>query len=571
MFKKLREFFGKIQEYWSKWPMMKKLILAGVAIATIGAFVLLALLSSKPPQVAIFNAAITDTQLILRISAALDGENIDYTQSVDGRFYASDEATARLARTLLVREDLIPGQLDPWNFFTNMDRWTLTDFDRNVNLQRALTTNLEQHIAALNDIDSAKVTLVMPERELFIEDQKSATASVIIHPKPGSDIGENRRKVEGIVKLIQFGVEGLTAENITIMDFRGSVLNDFSSLEDDDRLDLTAKMLRQKRALEAQYTAVIMKSLSNVFTSSRVNIVNFDVDLEFVKKSIETQEHFPVTIKEDDPNTPYSELEVVPSIIRSRENSSENFEGTGFNPEGPPGQEGQTPPAYQDLTNLVGHYESDRKIENFEINERKVTEERSPYEIKRISLGIIIDGTWRLKFDENNEPLILPDGAREREYVSLSPDVLKQAREVVESAVGFSRSRGDVVTVENIPFDRSAQFRLEDEAWARKQQIQMIILWGSVGLLGIIILFIGAQSISRYLEKRRREREEELARQHQAMREQALRSAEEEGIEVEMSVEERARMELQDNAKNLAREYPEDVAQLIQSWLLSEK
>ncbi len=571
MLKRLREFFGGIQEYWSKWPVMKKLILIGVTIVVIGAFVLLALLSSKPPQVAIFNAAITDDQLIIRISTALDGESIDYTQSADGRFYAKDEATARLARTLLVREDLIPGQLDPWNFFTNMDRWTLTDFDRNVNLQRALTTNLEQHIAALSDIDSAKVTLVIPERELFIEDQKSVTASVIIHPKPGSDIGENHSKVEGIVKLIQFGVEGLTAENITIMDFRGSVLNDFSSLEDDNRLNLTAKMLRQKRALEAQYTAIIMQSLSNVFTSSRVNIVNFDIDLEFVKKSIETQEHFPVTIKEDDPNTPYSELEVVPSIIRSRENSSENFEGTGFNPEGPPGQEGQTPPAYQDLTNLVGHYESDRKIENFEINERKVTEERSPYEIKRISLGLIIDGTWRLKFDENNKPIILPDGSREREYASLSSDVLKQAREVVESAVGFSRSRGDVVTVENIPFDRSVQFRLEDDAWTRQQQIQKIILWSVVGLAGLIILFISAQGISRHLEKRRREREEELARQHQAMREQALRSAEEEGIEVEMSVEERARMELQDNAKNLAREYPEDVAQLIRSWLLSEK
>lgn len=571
MFEWLKKFFAGIKEFWGQWSVMRKLISIGVLAVTIGAFILLGVLSSKPPQVSIFNAAITDEQLSIQISTALDAENISYDKGVDGRFYAKDEAAARRARALLVREDLLPGQLDPWNFFTNMDRWTLTDFDRNVNLQRALTTNLEQHIAALSDVDSAKVTLVIPETELFIEDQKSVTASVIIHPKPGSDISENRPKVEGIVKLIQFAVEGLTAENITIMDFRGMVLNDFSSLEDVDRLSLTARMLRQKRALEAQYTATILQSLSNVFTPSRVNIVNFDIDLEFVKKSIETQEHFPVTIKEDNPNTPYSELEVVPSIIRSRENTSENFEGTGFNPEGPPGQEGQTPPAYQDLTNLVGHYESDRKIENYEINKRSITEEKSPYEIKRISLGMVIDGTWTLKFDEKQNPVILPDGSRERAYIPVAPEILRQAQGVVESAIGFSLNRGDVVTVENIPFDRSGQFLLEDAAWMRKKQNQKILLWSLVGLAGVIVLFVIAQGISKQMEKRRREREEQLARQHQAMREQALRNAEEEGLDVEMSVEEKARIEMQENAKNLAQEYPEDVAHLIQTWIASEK
>jgi len=54
------------------------------------------------------------------------------------------------------------------------------------------------------------------------------------------------------------------------------------------------------------------------------------------------------------------------------------------------------------------------------------------------------------------------------------------------------------------------------------------------------------------------------------MREAALRSAEEEGTEVEMSVEERARLEMQENAINMAREHPEDVAQLIRTWLMEE-
>ena len=54
------------------------------------------------------------------------------------------------------------------------------------------------------------------------------------------------------------------------------------------------------------------------------------------------------------------------------------------------------------------------------------------------------------------------------------------------------------------------------------------------------------------------------------MREAALRTAEEQGVEVELSVEDRARLEMQENAVNMAREHPEDVAQLIRTWLVEE-
>jgi flagellar M-ring protein FliF len=96
------------------------------------------------------------------------------------------------------------------------------------------------------------------------------------------------------------------------------------------------------------------------------------------------------------------------------------------------------------------------------------------------------------------------------------------------------------------------------------------VLYSLLGLAAVVIAFVAFRFISRELERRRRLREEELSRQHQAMREAALRSAEEEGLEVEMSVEERARLEMQENAINMAREHPEDVAQLIRTWLVEE-
>ena len=76
--------------------------------------------------------------------------------------------------------------------------------------------------------------------------------------------------------------------------------------------------------------------------------------------------------------------------------------------------------------------------------------------------------------------------------------------------------------------------------------------------------------VAKELERRKRLREEELARQHQLAREMALKSAEDEGVEVQMSLEDKARLEMQETAINLAREHPEDVAQLIRTWISEE-
>ena len=73
------------------------------------------------------------------------------------------------------------------------------------------------------------------------------------------------------------------------------------------------------------------------------------------------------------------------------------------------------------------------------------------------------------------------------------------------------------------------------------------------------------------LDRRRRLREEEILRRQQAEREKALWDAKQDGLQdVTMSVEERKRAELQENAIAMAKEHPEDVAMLIRTWLLEE-
>ncbi|MBB6481961.1 flagellar basal-body MS-ring/collar protein FliF [Spirochaeta isovalerica] len=569
----MNEFFKRIAEqlksFWTKWSVVQKIIFFAIVVVTVVGLVFLVSFSASPSMVRLINTPITDVQQRDNIIVSLTEQNVDSKITTDGYIMVPDESTAKKMRAILIRDGIITDATDPWALFDE-DRWTLTDFERNVNLRRAIIGSMEQHIEALDDVDSAKITLVMPEKELFTDQQDPVTASVIITPRPGSDISENRKKVEGIVKLIQFGVQGLLPENITIMDYSGTVLNDFEGLEDATRLTIVERMLNQKKRLEAQYMSKILSSLRNIYSPERVEILNIEIDLEFINKQVETEEHFPITMREDDPNTPYSEYEGVPSILESSQTENELFEGTGFNPEGPPGQEGQTPPAYQDLSSLVGKYQKDNEIQNYVVNTRNISEDSNPFQISRISVAVAIDGIWKKKFDDGGKLVITPEGSIDRTYVPVSTEDLTISRDLVATAVGYNRGRGDEVTVSHIPFDRTSEHESEDAEYRRRQQIQQTVLFSLIGLAIFVVAAVVFRIISKELERRRRLREEELSRQHQAMREAALRSAEEEGIDVEMSVQERARIEMQENAINMAREHPEDVAQLIRTWLAEE-
>ena len=87
----------------------------------------------------------------------------------------------------------------------------------------------------------------------------------------------------------------------------------------------------------------------------------------------------------------------------------------------------------------------------------------------------------------------------------------------------------------------------------------------------VLIGFIMFRVITKEIERRRRLHEEELLRRQQAEREKALWEAKDDAnMQVTMSVEESRRAELQENAINLAKEHPEDVAMLIRTWLMEE-
>lgn len=567
----MNEWFKKtgtqIKTLWGKWTPIQKGILAAVIVAAVVIIVLLASWSAKPSLVPLIDTPITDAAVRDRIIVRLNEENVKATVSQSGVISVNDEQTARRMRAILLREDLIPQNTDPWALF-DVERWTQTDFQLNIDKRRAIIEEVRKHIKALDEVDDASVVVNMPEDKLFKADQNPVTASVILYPKPGSDISTNRKKIEGIQKILKYAVEGLTDDNITIADNSGTILNDFAGMKDFDRLSIIEKQQKIIAKLEAQYEIKILNILQKTYGTDRVRDLSIKIDMDMSEKTAETIEYLPFQLRPDNPETPYDDSEIRASVTRSSETATTTYQGTGFNPEGPSGVEGQTAPSYKDTSNLTGLSTQSIVRTNEEIGSRRTSEIVSP-EMGRRTVSVNIDGQWRKKKDAKGN-LIIKDGQIEREYIPISDEDLQKATQAVQDAIGYNALRKDSVSVLNIQFDRMAEFEKEDDAYFRAIQRRLILLISLAGLALLLLIFVIYRVVSREIERRKRLREEELLRQHQLEREKALWEAEQAGMEVSMSVEEMKRRELLENVINNAREHPEDVALLLRTWLMEE-
>ncbi|MDR1507149.1 MAG: flagellar M-ring protein FliF [Treponema sp.] len=564
----LKRLLEQVKNLWGKWSLIQKLVLAGIVLAFIVGLCALVSVSSSPAMIPVIDAPIADADARDRITTRINEAGYRTTISANGTIMVSDEAVAKKMRGMLIREDLIPGGTDPWNIF-DRERWTLTDIERNVNFQRAHTQMVREHIRALDGVDDANVTIVFPKEALFLSDQNPATASVILIPTPGSGITENRGQVEGIQKLLKYAVEGLKDENIVITDQKGNVLNDFEGTRGWDEQSLVERQQKNILQLEAKYRAVILGSLQKIFTEDRVRDLNIKIDMDMSKKSVSSTRYLPFVKKTDNPNTVYDDSDIQDSVTYSTETYDTTYKGTGFNPEGPPGMEPNVMPAYTDMTNVQGEVTQHVVKRNENVSSEITEEERKP-RIDRVTVSVNIDGKWTKKYDENGKPIILPNNTLEREYTPITQEDLRATTALVQDAIGYNQNKGDSVTVQNIRFDRTRQFTEEDAAFFRERNIQNTILVVLVGIAVLLIAFLGFRLVSKAVERKRLADEEALARERQAAREDALLRAEQEGVEVSMSVEERKRMELQENVISMAKDHPEDAAQLIRTWLLED-
>ncbi len=474
--------------------------LGGIAVAgaslLVVALAILAVAGALPratgrrAPVRILGAAVKDQNLLVRMTHSLDAGNISYELKDSNYLYAPDSGTALRARSLLIRDDLLPTGTDPWAIF-DMERWTATDFERNVNLRRAVTAAVKRHIESIEDIERADVAIVMPEKELFSEDQNPVTASVVLQTKTGSDFSGNPAKIAGVRRILCFAVEGLSAENVVITDSDGLVLDDAPESAALGHLEKTAVRQKLVREMESRYRAQVLKTLQQIYTSDRVRDLTVRIAAE--------------------PQVAGGPRNVKPAI--------------------------------------------------------RFDEESAPL-IGRLSVSVNIDGTWKTSYGGNGKPLVNPRGGIEREYSPIPAVELSQAEELIRDAVGINPSRGDSLTVRNIPFDRTAQFKAEDAAYFARSDSERLYRAGFLAATILAVILLALLVLSQMKFRRARNLPGSQASRSDDFRDGSVRRGETTVDDAEIL--ERRRSSLQEEAAELARKDPEGAARLIRAWIRGE-
>lgn len=201
------------------------LLLGGVSVVVIFSVIFL-LVRGCAPAVRGGNGNITiysnlDLKDAANVVARLKELAIPYELKDQGRSIAVSKEKADEAKIGLAEKNLPAGGVVGWEIFDET-KMGATDFDRRIQLIRAISGELARTIRQIEAVEEVRVQIVMPETRLFETVKAPVTASVMLRLRPGMEL--SNEKINGIVHLVASSVENLQTENVTIIDDTGKIL-----------------------------------------------------------------------------------------------------------------------------------------------------------------------------------------------------------------------------------------------------------------------------------------------------------------------------------------------------------
>lgn len=353
------------------------------------------------------------------IAGKLEQNEIAYKVSDDGtRVSVPADAVGR-ARMLLAQEGLPNGGSMGYEIFDKQSGFGTTNFVQNINQVRALEGELARTISSLEQIRSARVHLVLPQRELFSRESRSATGSVFLSLRPGAKLSQEQ--ILSIQSLVSSAVPDMKAETVSVIDSNGQLLARGGE-NSDSMMPMKAEEMR--RNYESRMTQSIEDILGRIVGYGRVR-ANITAELNFDR----------ITTNEElfDPES---------AVIRSSQVVEEN-NLERVPPAGDVSVQNNLPGIASDL--LVDPKPSleANKIEevtNFEISKTIRNTIRETGEIKRLSVAVLVDGTYTTDADGN------------KIYKPRPQEELDRIAALVRSAIGYDEKRGDTLEVVNLQF-----------------------------------------------------------------------------------------------------------------------
>lgn len=356
--------------------------------------------------------------------------------------------------------------------------FTSTAMGEMVKRLRAVQGELERTIMSIDSVQSARVHISQPEKSVFSKQSQEASASVLLKLRAGGQL--EKKQIMGIANFVANSVEGLKAENVTIIDMYGNLLT--PNEKEGEDLGADATRLQYAREIEKGYVQRIEQMLTKVLGPGKV-VARVTADLDFSTNEREEESY-----------------DSGGQVIRS-ERSVE--EGVGAS------QRGGIPGVVSNLTNdpkLVSPQASNsdnssrkESVKNYEVS-RAVTRSAQPKgNLVRLSAAVLVDGTYETKAAGAEKPKE-GEAAPAKVFKPLESEVLARVEGIVKSAIGYDSSRGDTVTVENIPFytpDESLEKAL-DEASSR-DWILIVLKYAAPILFLLLFFMMVIRPIVRYL------------------------------------------------------------------------
>lgn len=337
--------------------------------------------------------------------------------------------------------------------FEIFDKQTLgmTDFVQRLNYQRALQGELARSISELDTVEAARVHLAMPERSLFVAEERRPSASVVLKLRPGRSLAPEQ--ISGVVHLVAASVEGLQPSDVTVVDVNGKVLTQ-DQHETDTRSPGKGLMTFQ-RDMEQGYTESIESMLARVLgpghALARVTVA---LDMAQVEKTEESFDPDRVAVRNEK---------------RSKESSAQAGGGgvTSADITNEPAAAAAGPSQEREDTAL-----------NYEIS--KVTSRRveAMGAVKKLSVAVLVDGTWTGEGEA-------------RTFVPRPQEEVDRYKELIKRAVGFNEERGDQIEVASAPFQEAAALEAPEAPGILSRIGEFSdVLWRAAGIAIVLLVLM---------------------------------------------------------------------------------
>ncbi|MGD9868429.1 MAG: flagellar basal-body MS-ring/collar protein FliF, partial [Hyphomicrobiales bacterium] len=393
--------------------------MGAVALGLIGFFIFLMVRFSAPQMSVLF----TDLtfQDSMEVAKKLEGMNVPYEMRQEGAIILAPKDNVLRLRMELAQSGLPAGGTVGYEIFDKGETLGSTSFVQNINQLRALEGELARTIRAIDRVQTARVHLVLPQRKLFSTRAAEPSASIVLKVRGSLESGQ----IKAIQHLVASAVEELKPGRVSIVDETGRLLASGAG----DAAEVTGGIVDERTlTFERRTQQDIEEIVARIVGPGRVR-ARVTAELDYTKIT-ETSDIY-------DPNG-----QVVRST-QTREENSASASATGDNGV-TVGKELPAANADQSTTGEKDRASKSEEIVNYEISRTTKTEVAEGGRIKRLSVAVLVDGTYSQAADGKIA------------YQERNPEQIEQIAALVRSAVGYDKTRGDQVHVANLQFADTA-------------------------------------------------------------------------------------------------------------------